>query len=161
MLNNDILRRVRYITDYNDLEMIEVFNQADATVTEDQLNHWLKKEGSTNFKKINDSEMALFLNGLINEKRGKKEGATPKAETILTNNIVFRKLMIAFDLKTDEVIQILKMANLNVGRGELSSFFRNPEHRNFRECKAQILRNFLNGMEIKFRGNTLVKGKTE
>ena len=44
MLNNDILRRIRYIKDYSDQQMLEIFNLAGLKITKDQLNHWLKKD---------------------------------------------------------------------------------------------------------------------
>ena len=49
-----------------------------------------------------DQELAVFLNGLINEKRGKKEGEQPIAEKIINNNLVFRKIRIALNLKEEK-----------------------------------------------------------
>ena len=44
MLNNDVLRRTRYIFDFDDTRMIGVFAEAGETVTREQVSDWLKKE---------------------------------------------------------------------------------------------------------------------
>lgn len=151
MLNNDILRRIRYTFDFSDAEMMEVFKLADLTVTKDQILNWLKKEEEEDFQSLHDIKLATFLNGLIVKKRGKKEGEQPKPEKTLTNNLILRKLKIALNLKNENLIQILKLAELNVSTHEISAFFRNPSQPQYRPCKDQILRNFLHGMQLKYR----------
>jgi uncharacterized protein YehS (DUF1456 family) len=96
--------------------------------------------------------LATFLNGLISMRRGKKKGPQPKPESYLTNNIILRKLKIAFKLESDDIIAILALSGFELGAPELSSFFRKPGHRNYRVCKDQVLRNFLMGLQLKFRG---------
>ena len=103
MTNNDILRRLRYTFDFDDSKMITLFGLANLEVTRGQISDWLKKEDDSAYKNCTDSQMAIFLNGLIIDKRGKKEGPQPKPEKRLTNNIIFRKLKIALDLKADDV----------------------------------------------------------
>jgi uncharacterized protein YehS (DUF1456 family) len=88
---------------------------------------------------------------LIIDKRGKKEGPQPKPEKHLTNNIIFRKLKIALDLKADDVLDILDLANLRISKHELSALFRRSDHKHYRICKDQILRNFLKGVQLKYR----------
>ena len=95
MTNNDILRRIRYAFDFSDSKMIALFALADHQVTRGQICDWLKKEDDPSYQKCSDTQLAIFLNGLINDKRGKKEGPQPEPEQRLTNNIIFRKLKIA------------------------------------------------------------------
>ncbi len=151
MTNNDILRRIRYTFDFNDSKMIAIFGLAGLEVSREQISDWLKKDDDPAYKRCNDTQMATFLNGLINEKRGKKEGAQPAPEHVLTNNLIFRKLKIALNLKDDDVLSILELAEFRLGKSELSAFFRKPGHKHYRECKDQILRNFLKGMQLKYR----------
>jgi uncharacterized protein YehS (DUF1456 family) len=151
MTNNDILRRIRYIFDFNDTRMIAIFGEADLVVSREQLSDWLKKEDDPAYKNCSDSQLASFLNGLINHKRGKKEGEQPKPEKTLNNNIIFRKLKIALNLKEDDTLEIMKAAGLPISKHELSAFFRRADHKHYRVCKDQILRNFLNGLQAKFR----------
>ena len=151
--NNDILRRLRYTFNFEDAKMIALFGLADLKVTRSQVSDWLKKEEDPTYQNCTDTQLAIFLNGLINDKRGKREGAQPKPETRLTNNIIFKKLKIALDLKADDVLAILDLADLRVSKHELSAFFRKPGHKHYRECKDQILRNFLKGVQMKYRDN--------
>jgi len=153
MTNNDILRRIRYIFDFNDSKMIAVFGLADHQVTREQISGWLKKNDDPAYLKCSDTLLAIFLNGLINDKRGKKEGSQPEPEQRLTNNIIFRKLKIALNLKAEGILEIMDLANLRISKHELSAFFRKPDHKHYRDCKDQILRNFLKGVQLKYRSN--------
>ena len=157
MTNNDILRRIRYIFDFNDSKMIAIFGLADHQVTRGQISDWLKKDDDPAYQKCSDTQLAIFLNGLINDKRGKKEGAQPEPEKRLTNNIIFMKLKIALNLKAEDVLEIMDLANLSISKHELSAFFRKPGHKHYRDCKDQILRNLLKGMQLKYRANTELK----
>lgn len=153
MKNNDILRRIRYIFDFSDSKMIALFGLADHQVTREQISDWLKKDDDPAFKECSDVELVIFLNGLINERRGKREGPQPRPEQHLTNNIIFQKLKIALDLKAEDVLEILGLTDMHISKHELSAFFRKQEHKHYRECKDQILRNFLNGLQLKYREN--------
>ncbi len=153
MTNNDLLRRIRYTFDYSDSKMVEIFSLADYEVTQDQVKNWLKKEDNPSFSKCKDTYFAIFLNGLINERRGKKEGEQPVPEKRLNNNIIFRKLKIALDLKAEDILEILALSDVQLSKHELSAFFRKPNHKHFRRCQDQILRNFINGIQLKYRDN--------
>lgn len=151
MTNNDILRRLRYIFDFNDDAMMKLFADAGYPVTREQVSDWLKKDDDPDYKACNDFQLASFLNGLINKKRGKREGEQPEAEKKLNNNIIFRKLKIALTMKDDDVLEILKLANFRLSKHELSAFFRKPGHKHYRECKDQVLRNYLQGLQTRYR----------
>jgi uncharacterized protein YehS (DUF1456 family) len=129
MTNNDILRRLRYTFDFDDSKMMGLFGLAGQEVTRAQISDWLKKEDDPVYRACRDPDFAAFLNGLIIEKRGKKEGAQPPAEQQLNNNIIFMKL----------------------SKHELSAFFRRPGHKHYRECKDQGLRSFLQGLQARYR----------
>ncbi len=152
MKNNDILRRVRYIFDFNDNKMIALFALADCEVTREQVSGWLKKDDDPGYKSCSDVLLATFLNGLIVEKRGRRDGEQPVPEKKLTNNIIFNKLKIALKLKGEDVLRILALADFRLGKHELSALFRKVDHKHYRECKDQILRNFLQGLQIELRG---------
>lgn len=151
MTNNDILRRLRYAFNYSDNKMLEIFAQGGATITRAELGEFLKKDDDPTFVPCMDIILAQFLNGLITEKRGKKEGPMPSPEKRLNNNIIFRKLKIALDLKSDEILALLKRADFRMSEHELSAFFRKPDHKHYRECQSQILRNFLQGLQMNLR----------
>ena len=153
MTNNDVLRRIRYAFDFSDAEIMSIFKSADLEVTREQMSCWLKKDEDEDFKAILDTELATFLNGLINHKRGKREGTQPVPERRLTHNLIMVKLKIALNLKAEDVLSILALADFSLSKHELSAFFRKPGHRQYRECQSQVLRNFLKGIQIKYRPN--------
>ncbi len=151
MNNNDILRRIRYIFDHKDTKIIAIFAEVEYLVTSAQVVNWLKKEDDPEFCELSDIQLASFLNGLINDKRGKKDGPLALPEKQLNNNIIFRKLKIALDLKAEDILAILQKADLRISKHELSAFFRKSSHKHYRECLDQILRNFLHGLQLKYR----------
>ena len=148
---NDILRRVRYIFDFNDDKMIALFALADYEVTRAQISDWMKQEEDAAYKKLSDPLLAMFLNGLINDKRGKKDGPKPKPETDLSNNAIFMKLKIALSLQAEDILAIMDSQDFRMSKHELSAFFRKVGHKHYRECKDQILRVFLKGLQLKYR----------
>ncbi|MBT3575825.1 MAG: DUF1456 family protein [Candidatus Marinimicrobia bacterium] len=153
MTKNDILRRIRYTFDFNDEKMIAIFALANHKATRAEISDWMKREEDPAYKPLYDDELAVFLNGLIIEKRGRKEGPVPKPEKKLTNNVILKKLQIALNLRAEELLEVLMLADLKVSKYELSAFFRKPDHKHYRPLRDQILRNFLNGMQLKYRGN--------
>lgn len=128
-----------------------IFAQAELPVSRSELSDWLKKEEDPEQKPCEDRTLAGFLNGLINENRGKKEGAQRALEDVLDNNIIFMKLKIALDLRAEDVLRILGLADFEISKHELSAFFRKSGHKHYRECKDQILRNFLHGLQRQYR----------
>ena len=135
--------------------MIELFAQGDLAVTREQISAWLKKDDDPDYVRCTDNEFAHFLNGLIIEKRGAKDdGKKPKAEWALNNNIILRKLKIAFNMIDQDILDLLDNAGLPLGKAELSAFFRKPDHRHYRECQDQVLRNFLQGLQMRVNNTT-------
>lgn len=151
MTNNDVLRRIRYIFDLSDSKMISIFSLADFKTSREQISNWLKKDDDSDYKACSDEQLATFLNGLIIDKRGKREGPQPVPEKKLNNNIIFRKLKIALNLKNEDVLELLALSDLRISKHELSAFFRREDHKHYRVCKDQILRNMLKGMQLKYQ----------
>lgn len=154
MDNNDLLRRIRYTFDLSDSKMMAIFALAEHPVTREQISDWLKKEEDPALKQLSDPLLATFLNGLIIDRRGRKESPLPVPEKRLGNNAVFVKLKIALNLQADDILKILSLSGIHISSHELSAFFRKPEHKHYRECKDQILRNFIHGLQLKYRDNT-------
>ncbi len=151
MTNNDVLRRIRYVFDLDDSKMIEIFALADRVVTRAEICDWLEKDEAPSFESCPDLELATFLNGFIIEKRGKPDGPARAPEESLTNNIILTKLKIALALKSDDIMEILALAGFRMSKHELTALHRKPGHKHFRACQDQMLRNFLQGLQRKYR----------
>jgi len=159
------LRRLRYTFDFDDNAMIGLFALAGLEVSRAEVSDWLKKDDDPLFHMCSDAQLAAFLDGVIIDMRGAKEDEQEdqkvsekvKFEGRLTNNMILRKLRIALNLQADDMLRILSSVNFVISRHELSAFFRKVGHKHYRECKNQILRNFLNGLQLKYRDITELK----
>jgi uncharacterized protein YehS (DUF1456 family) len=134
--------------------MIEIFKLADHEIEQSNLTGLLKKEDEEGFVNCSDNVLGYFLDGLILHKRGRKEikpGETRKSDSRLTNNTILKKLRIALELKEDDMLGILKLANVDISKSELTALFRKEGHKNYKECGDQFLRKFLKGLSIRYR----------
>ncbi|PID26724.1 MAG: hypothetical protein CR982_08785 [Candidatus Cloacimonadota bacterium] len=151
MNNNDIFRRVRYIFDLSDYDVIDIFKLADCKVSRAEVISWLKRDDDESFISMRDSSLSTFLNGFIALKRGKREGVRVVSEKSLNNNIILRKFKIALELKDEDIVKILFEADFNFSKHEVNALFRKKGHKHYRDCKDQILRNFLKGLQLIYR----------
>lgn len=152
MTNNDVLRSLRFMLDLSDTKVVEIFALTHCDVALEDVKSWLKKEDDAEFKPLPDVLMGYFLNGLIFFRRGKSEDApAPSIERRMNNNIFMKKLRVAFELKTTDIPVILTKANFTVSQAEIGAIFRKPDHKNYRECGDQIMRNFLKGLTLTLR----------
>ncbi len=154
MTNNDILRRLRYAMDIKDSTMVEIFKLSEYEIARSDLIDLLKKEEEEGYVECSDEVMGLFLDGLIVHKRGKREmmpGHVEKKEPPLTNNSILKKLRIALKFRENEMLSTLKLAGMSLSKSELSALFRKEGQRHYKECGDQILRNFLQGMTMRYR----------
>jgi len=151
MTNHDVLGRLRDIFDHGDADMVDVFAAADHAVTEEQVRHWLVDEEDPLFVELHDLELAIFLNGLINHRRGKRPGPPPVPDRRLTNNLIATKLKIALDLKGDDMTRILALAGYEPSNHELSAYARKPGNKHFRKMSDQVMELFLLGLQLHLR----------
>ena len=161
MTNNDILRRLRFAFNFDDDTMMKLFALGGQEVTRAEVSNWLKKEEDEDHVGIYDKQLAVFLNGLIIDRRGKREGPQPKPEKTLNNNIILRKLKIALNLRDEHIVHTLAKANIRASKHEVNALFRKETQSQYRQCKDQFLRNFIYGLQIKLRPEMKLGGSEE
>jgi uncharacterized protein YehS (DUF1456 family) len=155
MINNDILRSIRYMLDFGDGKVVEIIQLADADfpIGKEDVQAFLKKDEDPGYAECSDRVLAHFLDGLVVYYRGRNENAPPRpVEKRITNNLVLKKLRVAFELKDVDMHQVFADAGFPVSKPELSALFRQPDHHNYRACGDQMLRNFLKGLTLRVRG---------
>lgn len=152
MINNDILRRLSTLLGFDDEKVRAVFKLNSCEITAEQMVCFFKEKDDADYVELLDVELASFLNGLIVEKRGAKEGPQAVPEQTLSNNAIFNKLKIAFSLQADEVIGTLELAELSLTKYELSAFFRNVNNKHYRDCSDDVLSTFIKGLKITVQG---------
>lgn len=149
--NNDVLRSIRYALDLPDAAIGEMVRLAGGEIAADLIPALLKKEDEAGFVECDDDLLVAFLDGLILTRRGPSDAA-PAPIKRLTNNIILKKIRIAFELKEDDLHDIIKLAGFQISKPELSAVFRNPDSKNYRVCGDQLLRYFLKGLSLRLRG---------
>ena len=155
MINNDVLRSIRYMLDFSDTHVVETIRLADADfdIDKEDVNAFLRKDDDEGYAECSDRVLAHFLDGLIIHYRGRDPGAPQRpVEARVTNNLVLKKLRVAFELKDVDMHQVFAEAGFPVSKPELSALFRQPGHHNYRACGDQMLRNFLKGLTLRVRG---------
>ena len=155
MINNDVLRSIRYILDLGDHKVAEIARLADPAfaVGKEDVRGFLLKEDEPGYLACSDAVLAHFLDGLIIHRRG-RDGSLPSrpVEKRISNNVVLKKLRVAFELRDEDLHAILKLAEFPLSKSEVSALFRQEGHANYRECGDQALRHFLRGLALRVRG---------
>ena len=149
MTNNDILRSLQHVLDLNDTTIVSIFKLAEHEIDQATVCNFLKQEDEDGYMECTDKLMTIFLNGLITHRRGKNELNPVQAKEIfppLTNNIIFKKLRIAFDLQENDLIELMSLADYEVSKNELSAIFRKPGHKHYRVCSDEFLMALLVGL---------------
>ena len=150
LTNNDTLKRLRYNLNLNDNKLVEIFRNSRTPLSREVILNMLKREGEEGFLECSDAALTAFLDGFIIKRRGKREDAPlPQAhhENSLSNNDILKKLRIALELKEEDVLAIMKRAKADITRSELSALFRQKDHKNYKPCGDQFLRNFITGLK--------------
>jgi uncharacterized protein YehS (DUF1456 family) len=155
MINNDVLRSIRYMLDLSDNKVVEIIHLADPgfMIEKDDVRGFLLRDEMPGYVACSDAALAHLLDGLIIHRRGRDESLPSRpVEKRISNNVVLKKLRVAFELKDVDMHQIFADAGFPVSKPELSALFRQPGHHNFRPCGDQMLRNFLKGLTLRVRG---------
>ncbi len=153
MVNNDVIRSLRYILNISDQKIVDIVGLSGLQIPLQDVADYLLEEDHENYLPCDDEVMVHFLDGLIYYKRGQdKDRARLPFELPVSNNLVLKKVRVAFELQEEEMHELLQRADYTVGRSEMSAFLRKKGHPNYRECGDQVLRYFLKGLKLKLRG---------
>lgn len=155
MRNDDIIQSIRHILDINDHEIAHILKLRGYNPRRGEVaNIFINQQAPEDEKGPDCSEvlMAHFLDGLIYYKRGKSKEHPPRPiKTPVTNNMVLKKLRVAFKLREKDMHDILELGGFSISKPEMSALFRREGHKNYRECGDQILRYFLKGLTERIR----------
>lgn len=151
MLNNDVLRSLRYTLNYSDSTVLEMLHHVDPELDLATLRSYLASEEEDSFAVMSDELLVGFLDNLIIALRGPSPNPAPATELPLSNNTILKKLRVAFALHEADLMDILESVDFPVSKPELSALFRKAGHHNYRECGDQLLRYFLKGLTFQLR----------
>jgi len=151
MTNNDILRRLRYALNFTDEKMVSLFDLGGLTVPENDIDRLMMDVEDDVAIILEDFELGSFLDGLIVERRGARDGEVIPPPKQLSNNAVLKKIRIALTMHEGEMLETFKVGGHPMSRGELTAIFRKKNHKHYRECGDQALRKFLRGLTARLR----------
>ena len=164
MTNNDILIRLRYALDIKNVDMVSIFNLGGMDFSKEEVMNMLIKvredeAAPENFVKVNNKMLEAFLNGFITFKRGARKdqdgnvaGPMPVTGKESANNMLLKKVKIALQLTSEDVLDLLYEGGVTVSKGEIGAILRNTSHKNYKECGDRFARCFLKGLTMKYRG---------
>ncbi len=155
MINNDVLRSIRYMLDLSDIKVVEITKLADPEfpIEKADVLAFLRREDDPEYVECSDHVLAHLLDGLVLYFRGRNDNLPQRpVEKRVTNNVVLKKLRVAFELKDVDMHDVFAAAGFPLSKPELSALFRQPDHKNYRACGDQLLRNFLKGLTLRVRG---------
>ena len=156
MINNDVLRSIRYMLDLGDDKVAGIARLPDPAfaIDRDEVRAFLLRDDEPGYLDCSDAALAHFLDGLILHRRGRDDSLPPRpVEKRIGNNVVLKKLRVAFELRDVDMHEVFAAAGFPISKPELSALFRQPGHKNFRLCGDQLLRNFLKGLTLRVRGD--------
>lgn len=180
MMNNDVLRSLRFMLNIKEADLAALMLLPEPRLCSEvasaaQLESYLLPEEQDGHVMCPDRVLEDILNGLIVQKRGvrpapvasttgknaakptRKSASTPtsqqasKPSARIDNNMILKKLRIAFNLQEDDMLELLSSAEFAVSRPELSALFRAAGHKHYRACGDQLLRYFLKGLTHRIR----------
>ena len=152
MTNNDVMKSVRYTLDLKNAELVLMIKEGGVELNALDVSKFFKDEMDEGYVDCPNETIHAFLDGLIMKRRGQSDLPIDKEATKwINNNVVLRKLRIAFEMKDTDMIATMKSAGFSVSKGEINALFRATTHKNYKKCQDQFLRYFLKGLTLTFR----------
>jgi uncharacterized protein YehS (DUF1456 family) len=155
MNTNDVLKRLRFAVKISDASMMEALALGGSPLGREKLDAFFLKEEEEGYALCPRGVLEALLDGMIAKKRGPREEAasaakaptaSPSPAAPLDNNMILKKLRIAFELKEEDLLEAMRLGGVELSKNELSAFFRRKDQKNYKECMDQFLRNFLSGL---------------
>lgn len=149
MLNNDILRMVRNLLDADAAEIAEIARLSGSEADVSEVEPMLLRHGQPGWQECSDTFLAHFLDGLIVYQRGRDESRPARPiETPVTNNMVLKKLRVAFELHDEDMHRVFEQTDVTLTKPELNALFRKPDNKHFRPCSDELLEAFIEGLAM-------------
>lgn len=151
MKSNLIFRKIVQALGLDTQKVQEVFANTDIEINDQEMVRLLNDGDESNMGPMPDYVLVLFLNGLVDAFRGKKEGAValPVTKTTkITNNDVLKKLRIVLNLQEQDLRDALKLVTIELTKSDLSALFRKAGHPHYKVCDDELLMDFIEGFGL-------------
>lgn len=151
MRTNDIFRKITQSLGMNTEHIQQVFELSTIDLSDKEINNLLKTDYQPGFEALPEYVLLMFLNNLIEQKRGKKtndEEEVIEKHAKVSNNDVLKKLRIAFNLQEQQVREALKLVTIELTKSDLAALFRKPGHVHFKACEDDLVLDFIEGLGL-------------
>ncbi len=151
MRTNDIFRKLVQSLPLTVEEVQTIFAASDIDLSDKDVANLLKTDYQPGFEAMPEYILMVFMNSLIDQKRGKKIDAEPEIvekHQKISNNDVLKKLRIAFNLHEQDVRDALKLATIELTKSDLSALFRKPGHVHYKACDDGLVLDFIEGLGL-------------
>jgi len=148
MKNNLILRKIAQALILDNHRVGSVFKSVGIDLSDNEIADLLSGETASHSEQLPDSALVLFLNGLIDSFRGKRDGINPEPvakATKISNNDVLKKLRIALNFQEQDLREALELVTIELTKSDLSALFRKPGHAQYKSCDDELLMDFFEG----------------
>ena len=159
MQNNKVLKRIRYALKYRDKKMKKIFDLGGLNLSLDEINGLLVSESDPTYKNCSNKHLHCFLNGLIHHNRSNENDIPAEPPFIRiskhnANNLVIKKLKIAFKFSQEDIIRVFHLGELPISNTEANGILRSEKSKMYRECGDKYIRKFLKGLAVHLRGES-------
>ncbi len=151
MRTNDIFRKITQCLQLDSLQIQQLLAMSAIDLSDKEITNLLKTDYQPGFEPLPEYVLLIFLNNLIEQKRGKKNDAEPEAiqkHAKVSNNEVLKKLRIAYNLQEQQVRTALKLVTIELTKSDLAALFRKPGHVHFKACDDELLLDFIEGLGL-------------
>ena len=154
MNNTDRLVKVSNALALETVDIVEMFELGGMIISEEAVEHIFEDNGE---KQIKFELLEAFLNGIIifnrgeptlesgEEKRKPMEISDPRS----SNNVVLKKLKIAFSLSSDDMLNLIRLGGVAISKDKLSALFRKEGHKNYKFCQDMYVEALLRALSEK------------
>jgi uncharacterized protein YehS (DUF1456 family) len=151
MRTNDIFRQLTQALTLSTQDIQALFAVTDIDLSDKDVANLLKTDYQPGFSAMPDYILLIFLNNLIDQKRGKKadaEVAVIDKFAKVSNNDVLKKLRVAFTLHEQDLRDLLKLVTIELTKSDLAALFRKAGHEHFQACNDELVLDFIEGLGL-------------
>ncbi len=145
MKPSEIIKIIKDALNLNRVQILHIYHLENFPMDSDRLDRILKNSSKKNSINASYEELGVFLDGLIQFKRGSSKKETPE-DTILDNNLILKKLRAALNLKEYEIALIFELIDFKISKSAIKDIFRSPTHPKYKEVDDKTLKAFLEGL---------------
>jgi uncharacterized protein YehS (DUF1456 family) len=146
MKNSDRFIKICNSLKLETIDIVEMLALSQVEKTEEEVEAILDDEAEVDFELVES-----FLNGLIVFNRGENNNGKKRVPTTVEdprsiNNVVLKKIKIAFSLDTEGMLELLNEGEIKTSKEKLSSLFRKEGHKSYKYCRDVYINEFLNAL---------------